>query len=149
MQGALDEMVRVMEEAAGIPGKRLEESMVLLKLLRNPLLTPCPRPASPSRVAALQTKEIHRPCRVSLLLLEKARDSGLGGHAHDLGDLMEEHNQVYVIQGWGAQQRQETGCCRHQKTCPITCALRESAVRQDLPGAASLIIRALAVTPWV
>ena len=49
--GALDEVVRAIEEAAGIPGKRLEESMLLSKAWRNPSLTLLPSPRFPTRAS--------------------------------------------------------------------------------------------------
>ena len=43
----MDEVVKAMEEATGIPRKRLEESMLLSKAWRNPSLTPLPLPRFP------------------------------------------------------------------------------------------------------
>ena len=51
MKGALDKVVSAMEEAAGIPVKRLEESMLVSKAWRNPPLTALPLPRFPTRAS--------------------------------------------------------------------------------------------------
>ena len=51
MKGALDEVVRAMEETACIPEKRTEESMLLLKTWRKLSLNPLPSPRFPTHAS--------------------------------------------------------------------------------------------------
>ena len=57
VKGTLDEVVWAMEEAADIPAKRLEESMLLLRAWRNPSLTPLLSPRVPTCVSQHCKKE--------------------------------------------------------------------------------------------
>jgi hypothetical protein len=93
----------------------------------------------PRALQHYKKEEIHRPVRVSLSLLEKAVDFGLGVHDHELGDLVVECNQAYVSQGQSAQQRYEASPAPPPKAYPTTRAPGESAPRQTPPDAAALL----------
>ena len=148
MKGALDKVVCALEEAASIPAKRLEKSILLSKAWRNPLLAPLLSSRVLTCASQHCVKKRHRPGHISLLLLEKAVDFGLGVHDHEFGDLAEEHNRAYVNQGHGAQQRQEADRRRHRKRTPQPMR-RESPRRGELLWAPPLCLAgALAMALW-
>ena len=109
--------------------------MLLPKSWWNRSPTPLSFPRFRIRIRALwhykKIKEIFCPGHISLLLLEKVMDFGLGVHNHAPGDLAEERNRACVSQGWGTQQQQKADWCRHLNCTPRLMG-QESPRRSEL-----------------